>query len=351
MKALTVQPGRKDSLEIRDLPEPPVSDGSVLVECMEIGLCGTDVEIIAGEFGEAPRGTDFLVLGHESVGRVVEAPTSSGFATGDLVVGMVRRLGSNPCEACLKGEWDMCRGHEYVEHGIKQLHGFARERWRTHPESLVRLPAELGRLGVLLEPASIVAKAWENITHISRRSVLAPSNVVVTGAGPIGLLAALLGVQRGFDVHVFDIFEDGLKPSLVRALGATYHHGRLSESGLSPDIAIDCSGSATVIEEVVKIGGPGGVTCLVGFPRAGTSTQLDLGLAALQFVLGNRVLLGSMNANARHFSQAAAALTAADPAWLERMLTRRIPLEQYREMLPYRPDDVKIVLDFAPHPI
>ena len=223
MQALTVTPGMQDSLQLRELPDPLQEEGPVLVEAVAVGLCGTDREIVAGAYGQPPVGESFLVLGHENLGRVTDAPVGSGLSAGDLVVGIVRRPDPVPCPACARDEWDMCRNGQYTEHGIKGLHGFARDRWRTDPDGLVRVDAGLGDAGVLLEPATIVAKAWEQIDRIGGRAFFAPKVAVVTGAGSVGLLAALLGVQRGLEVHVFDRVTDGPKPGLVRDLGAIYH--------------------------------------------------------------------------------------------------------------------------------
>ncbi|MFP5311075.1 MAG: alcohol dehydrogenase catalytic domain-containing protein, partial [Actinomycetes bacterium] len=170
MRALTVTPGTKDSLELRDIPDPAAGDGQVLVEALAVGLCGTDSEIIAADYGEAPPGQDYLVLGHENLGRVLDAPAGSGLAEGDLVVGIVRRPDPEPCKACAAGEWDMCLNGRYTEHGIKGLDGFARERWRADADAMVKLDPGLEDVGVLLEPATIVAKAWEQINRIGQRA-------------------------------------------------------------------------------------------------------------------------------------------------------------------------------------
>lgn len=135
MKALTVRPGIADSAELRDVPEPSLDQGSVLVQGLALGVCGTDREIVNGAYGAAPTGQDHLVLGHESLGRVFEAPPGSGLAAGDLVVGIVRCPDPLPCRNCAVGQWDMCRNGRYTEHGIKELHGFCSERWRVHPDT------------------------------------------------------------------------------------------------------------------------------------------------------------------------------------------------------------------------
>ena len=195
MHAITVIPGSANSTRLDEVPEPSPSDGAILVRGLALGLCGTDRDIVAGNYGTAPPGQQRLVLGHESLGRVEEAPARCGFEPGDLVVGIVRRPDPVPCPACAIGEWDMCRNGRYSERGIKERHGYGAERFRLEPDFAVKIAPQLGMLGVLLEPASIVAKAWDHIERIGHRSrSWQPRILVVTGAGPIGLLAALMGV-------------------------------------------------------------------------------------------------------------------------------------------------------------
>ncbi|MGC3002419.1 alcohol dehydrogenase catalytic domain-containing protein, partial [Streptomyces sp. G35A] len=196
MHALIVQPGRRGSLDVRRLPDPSPADQELLVRGLAVGVCGTDREIVDGAYGWAPAGRDWLVLGHESLGRVEHAPASSGFSVGDLVAGVVRRPDPVPCGACAHGEFDMCRNGRYRERGIKELDGYAAQLWCVEPEYAVRLQPHLETVGVLMEPASVVAKAWEQVERVGGRSWFEPQRVLVTGAGPIGLLAALLGTQR-----------------------------------------------------------------------------------------------------------------------------------------------------------
>jgi len=345
MHALTVTPGKKDSLELRDIPEPPADDGDVLVEALAVGLCGTDTEIIAAEYGEAPPGQDYLVLGHENLGRVLDAPSGSGLAAGDLVVGIVRRPDPEPCKACAAGEWDMCLNGKYTEHGIKGLHGFARERWRADAQAMVKLDPGLEDVGVLLEPTTIVAKAWEQINRIGKRAFFDPHTAVVTGAGPVGLLAALLGVQQGLDVHVFDIVTDGPKPELVRDLGATYHSEPLPESGIKPNILVECTGITPVVLDAFKCRAQDAITCLTGVSGTGKQTRVDVGALNREEVLMNGVVFGSVNANRRHYDAGAQALATADHNWLRRLISRRLPLEGFAEAFQHQHDDVKVVLD------
>ena len=139
------------------------------VRALAMGICGTDHEIIEGLYGSAPPGAGRLIIGHKSLGRVEDAPAQSGFDRGDLVVGIVRRPDPVPCAACAAGEWDMCRNGRYTERGIKERNGYGSERFRVEPEFLVKLDPGLGALGVLLEPTSVVAKAWEQTFRIGER--------------------------------------------------------------------------------------------------------------------------------------------------------------------------------------
>jgi threonine dehydrogenase-like Zn-dependent dehydrogenase len=209
MRAITVVPGQRGSARLDELPEPVQAAGAVLVEALALGVCRTDLDITAGDYGWAPPGRQRLVLGHESLGRVIEAPAGGDFAPGDLVAGIVRHPDPVPCPNCAVGEWDMCRNGRYTEHGIKELDGFGSERWRIQPEFAVKIDPALGWLGVLLEPTTVVAKAWEHVERIGSRARFEPRRALVTGAGPIGLLAALLGRQRGLDVHVLDRVTSG----------------------------------------------------------------------------------------------------------------------------------------------
>lgn len=347
MKALTVTPGTKDSLELNDVDPPERAEGSILVDALSIGLCGTDREIINADYGTAPEGKDLLVIGHENLGRVSEAPDGSGFSPGDLVVGIVRRPDPVPCPACAAGEWDMCLNGRYTEHGIASLDGFGREQWRGDPEDMVKLDGALADVGVLLEPTTIVAKAWEQIERIGARAFFDPKVVAVTGAGPVGLLAALLGVQRGYEVHVFDLVEDGPKPGLVKDLGATFHTDSLPDSGVEPDIIVECTGVPSVIVDAIANNGKNAITCLTGVSSSGKQTPLDVGAMNRTAVLENDVVFGTVNANRRHYEQAADALAKADAGWLARLISRRHPLDDYTAAFEHRDGDVKVVVDIA----
>jgi threonine dehydrogenase-like Zn-dependent dehydrogenase len=346
MRALTVQPGHAHSIKLEDVPLPSEEDGAMLVRALALGICGTDREIIAGDYGWQPPGQQRLILGHESLGRVEQAPSDCGVAPGDLVVGVVRRPDPLPCPACAAGEWDMCHNGQYTERGIKQRDGYGSEWFRIDPAYVVKVDWKLDRLGVLLEPASIVAKAWQQSLAIGSRSPSwRPRTALITGAGPIGLLAAMMGVQRRLDVHVLDRNDDGLKPALVHALGGTYHSGALGN--LRADIVIECTGADPVVLDVLQRACPPGVVCMAGVSAGGHKTAFDVGHFNRRLVLENQAVFGTVNANLGHYRAAAAALAKADKNWLARLITRRVPLSQWREAFTHRDDDIKVVIDFS----
>ncbi|MGN6524610.1 MAG: glucose 1-dehydrogenase [Actinomycetes bacterium] len=348
MRALTVQPGTKSSVEVTDVPDPQRKDGDLLIEGLAVGICGTDKEIASGDYGWAPPGKDRLVLGHESLGRVKEAPEGSGFAAGDLVAGVVRRPDPVPCGACAHGEFDMCRNGKYTERGIKQIDGFASELWTSEPDYTVKLDGRLDKVGNLMEPTSVVAKAWEQVERIGNRAWFEPKTVLVTGAGPIGLLAALLGVQRGLDVHVLDQVKDGPKPQLVADLGATYHSDGFEaavKAAGEPDVVIEATGVAQLVVDAMATTASYGIVCLTGVSSLGRKVTFDVGGVNRDIVLENDVVVGSVNANLRHWQLAADALAKADLSWLERLISRRVPLGSFEQAFEPQPDDVKVVLE------
>jgi len=346
MRALTVTPKVPNSVQLEEFNVPSSELGAVLVRAVALGICGTDHEIVQGDYGQAPPGHQRLIIGHESLGRVEDAPAASGLSKGDLVVGIVRHPDPVPCANCAVGEWDMCRTDQYTEHGIKALDGYGSEFYRLSPEYVVRLDPRLGILGVLVEPTTIVAKAWEHTERIGERARWTPRRVLVTGAGPVGLLAALLGAQRGLEIHVLDRATDGPKPALVHDLGGTYH-ASFDDVGHDYDIVMECTGAASVIVEAVQRTAADGITCLAGVSHSAQET-IDIGELNREIVLGNRVIFGSVNANRRHYQAAIDALAKADAAWLHRVVARRVPLDRWREAFEVRDDDVKTVVVFSP---
>jgi threonine dehydrogenase-like Zn-dependent dehydrogenase len=348
-RAITVQPNRAHSARLDRVAPPDASEGALIVAIEAIGICGTDREILSGKYGTAPSGRDRLIMGHESLGCVVEAPRDSGFATGDRVAGIVRRPDPVPCPHCAIGEWDLCSNGRYTERGIKERDGYAAELVRIEPEFAVRVDAALGIAGVLTEPASVVAKAWAEIERFASRSAAnVTRSVLVTGAGPVGLLAALMGIQRDLDVTVYDRAESGSKPDLVRALGARYRSPSahpLRDDAF--DLILECTGASPVIMDMVNRLRPDGILCLTGISSGGHTIGIDLGDLNREMVLENTVVFGSVNARRAHYDMGADALARADRAWLERLVSRRVPLDDWPHAFEREPGDVKVVLEFA----
>jgi threonine dehydrogenase-like Zn-dependent dehydrogenase len=243
----------------------------------------------------------------------------------------------------------MCRNGQYTERGIKERNGYGAEFFRIEPEFAIKVDPVLGALGVLLEPTSIVAKSWDHIERVGQRShSWQPCVLAVTGAGSIGLLAALMGRQRGLDVHVLDHNDNKPKPTLVRDLGATYHGNGLADlDELQPDILIECTGATDVISGVLGRVAPSGLVCLAGVTSPGRHADVDIGWLNRQMVLNNEVVFGTVNANRRHYEMAADVLARGDKDWLGRLITRRVPLDRWSEALERRPGDIKVVIDFT----
>ena len=338
MRAITVLPGSARSAKLEDISDPPESDGPVLVRTWALGVCGTDREILDGRYGSAPPGQQRLILGHESLGAVEAAPAGCGLAVGDLVVGIVRRrrVGHVPQRAL----------HRTRDQGAARL------RRRTLPSRAGVCDQDrpgAGILGVLLEPASILAKAWDHTERIGHRArAWQPKSLLVTGAGPIGLLAALMGMQRDLDVHVFDHNKGGPKEALVRDLGGTYHSDPASLERLAPDILMECTGAVALIGACLGATAAAGIVCLTGVTEPGKVFDVDIGRLNRTMVLDNDVVFGTVNANRRHYEMAAAALVRADKRWLARLITRTVPLERWDEALEHRKGDIKVVIDFRP---
>jgi threonine dehydrogenase-like Zn-dependent dehydrogenase len=346
MKAITVEPRKPGTVRLEDIPEPDAREGSILVEAVAAAVCGTDVEIAEGKYGWAPPGKTRLVLGHESLGRVIDPGPNSSFKKGDLVAGLVRRPDPVPCPNCAVGESDMCRNGRYTERGIKEIHGFMSERWRIEPEYAIKVDPSLGILGVLLEPTTVIAKALEQVLAVGQRAFWEPKTLLVTGAGPIGLLAAGVASLGGTEVHVLDRVESGPKPELVRALGATYHSGSVLDLGFEPDVIVECTGVGSVIGDSIQKVGAGGVVCLTGVGAGGIATRA-VGDIAAAAVLKNNVVVGSVNANRRHWYKANDRLGRLDRKWLSRLITRYEKPENFKQALERKPDDIKVVIQFS----
>lgn len=303
MKAVAVTPGVKNTLRIIETEEPEPGENEVLLKVLKIGICGTDIDIISGFYGEAPEGSDFLVLGHESLCRIAES--KKGFKKGELVVPTVRRACKENCLNCRNNQSDMCLTGNYKEHGIKMLHGFASEFAVSDYRYVVKLPEFLHGVGVLLEPLSIVEKAVKQAFTIQKSRMLwQPKKAIVLGTGAIGLLATLILRLKGLEVDtVGRKSAESNKARIVDMAGARYistSEKNLSELGQKYDIVIEATGSAEIAIEAQNLCGKNGIASYVGIYRSKVESE-DAGSVFTNLVLGNKVYLGSVNANISYF--------------------------------------------------
>ena len=348
MKAVAVFPGKPESIHLADLPAPKVDDvpdgRGVLVEVLRVGVDGTDKEINDAEYGDAPEGYDFLVTGHESFGRVLEVgPNVRGLTPGDYVVATVRRPGSSIYDRI--GTYDMTTDETYFERGINLRHGYLTECYVDDPEYIVKVPSALKDVGVLLEPTSVAEKGIEQVYEIQRRlKVWRPERAAVVGAGTLGLLATLILRLRGLEVTTLARTEPPtLNSELVEALGARYVSTRrtpLKEAAeeYGPfDIIFEATGVSSVAFESMEALGKNGVLLLTGISGGDRTVEVPGDHIMLGFVLGNKVAVGSVNANRIYFERGVQDMALAEaqyPGWLGRLLTHPVQgLESYEEMI------------------
>lgn len=353
MKAITVLPGSQGSLSVRETPVPAPSEGEVLLRVERVGVCGTDMDIVSGFYGEAPPGSKYLIIGHESLSRVAEVgPGVEGFAKGDLVVPTVRRNCPENCLNCRNGESDMCLTGHYTEHGIKGLHGFAAEYAATKAGFLVKMPDSLSEVGVLLEPLTIAEKGIRQAFKIQlSRMKWEPERALVLGSGPVGLLATALLRSRGMEVTTVARKPPGsLKARLAASTGATYVDVKetpLTSMDNEFDLVFEATGSTSVALEAQNLCSANGVVSFVGIYRSQVGTE-DAGKVFTNLVLGNRIYFGSVNANISYFRQGAEDLAGFRSRWsgfLEGIMTDVVPLEKALEAYgPKGAESVKTVI-------
>lgn len=349
IEALVTEPGKPHSARVeRVAAEPPEGD-AVPVRVLEVGVCGTDREIAEGLFGVAPAGERALVLGHELLGVVERA--AHGFARGDLVTATVRRSCGH-CDACADGAPDSCLTGDYVERGITRLHGFARELVLEDPGELIAVPASLGRLGVLAEPASICARGIRHARAVAGRQPWRGERALVLGAGAIGMLATYLLRLDAVQVWTAARGPSGTdRAALVAACGARYvstsetASAELARDVGGFDLVLEATGDAQMMADTIGLLRRNGVACLLGLDAKERAVTVDGRTLGVDAVLQNRALLGSVNAHRRDWVAAVDALDRALRRWpeaVERLVGLRVPLDRFRDAFAY--DGVKATL-------
>jgi glucose 1-dehydrogenase len=347
VKAIAVIPGVPHSAHLREMPMPSAGEVTggrgVLVRVLRVGVDGTDKEIHAAEYGAAPDGYSFLVVGHESFGRVEEVDAHvTEFQPGDYVVATVRRPGSSIYD--LIGSPDMTTDDAYYERGISRRHGYLAEYYAEDARYLVKIPAGLKEVGVLLEPLTIVEKGIAQAYEIQRRMrVWSPRRAAVLGAGPIGLLAALVLRIRGLEVTSFARTpKPMLNSRLIEEIGAQYISTKYTSVAACArecggfDLIIEATGSSVMAFEGMQALAKNGVLVLASVTGGDRKIEVPADRINLEFVLGNKVMVGTVNAGREHFEAGVGDMAQAEaqfPGWLSQMLTHPVNgLENYAEL-------------------
>jgi threonine dehydrogenase-like Zn-dependent dehydrogenase len=347
MKAIAVLPGRPDSVHLAELDKPSVTDVAngrgVLVRVLRVGVDGTDKEINAAEYGAAPDGYNFLVIGHEGFGQVeAVGPNVTFLRPGDFVVATVRRPGKSLYDAI--GLQDMTTDTEYFERGINLRHGYLTEYYVEAEEFVVKIPQGLREVGVLLEPMTVAQKGITQAYEIQRRlKVWRPRKAAVMGTGTLGLLATLVLRLRGLDVTAFGRTpKPYLNAELVESLGARYVN--TAEKTITAaadeygpfDLVFEGTGSSAVVFESMQVLAKNGVLVLTSITAGNKTLEVPSDRINLEFVLGNKVMVGSVNASRDNFENGVRDMAQAEaeyPGWLKRLLTHPVRgLDSYREL-------------------
>ena len=348
MKAIAVYPGKPNSLHLADLPKPSVKDipdgRGVLVQVLRVGVDGTDKEINAAEYGQAPPGYDFLVIGHECFGRVVEVGDQVWeLKPGDYVVPTVRRPGGSFYDRI--GQYDMTTDEMYYERGINLRHGYLTEFFVDEPEYIVKVPQGLKHVGVLLEPTSVIEKGIVQAYEAQRRlKIWRPKRAAVLGAGTIGMLAAMSLRMRGLEVTSFGRSPAPYRNSdLLEEIGVRYISTAVTSlkdaaAKYGPfDLMFEATGFAPIVFEAMENLGKNGALILSSVTGGGRNIQVPADMINLGFVLGNKVMVGTVNANREYFEAGVYDLSRAElefPGWLSKFLTHPVDgLDNYRDMM------------------
>ena len=348
MKAIAVTPKQKDSVHLVEINKPNVADvkdgRGVLVEVLRVGACGTDREINNAEYGVAPEGFDFLVLGHENFGRVAEVGESvKELAVGDFVVATVRRPGHSFYDRI--GEQDFTTDSEYFERGISRLHGYMAEFYAERANFLIKIPPAIKDVAVLLEPLSIIEKGLKQASDIQERlKIWRPKTAAVLGTGSVGLLTVMALRLRGYEVHGFgrNEREGYLNAELCEAIGATYDStAEISVQDSTKkygeyDLIFECTGYSPVVFDAMQSLNENGVLILSSVTGGDKTVEVPSDRINQQFVLGNRAMFGTVNANREHFEMGVKDLALCEAmfaGWLARMLTHPVEgLENYEKV-------------------
>jgi threonine dehydrogenase-like Zn-dependent dehydrogenase len=358
MRAAVTRQAHRGRVEIIDVPQPTLVAGAVLIAMREVGIDQTDHEVIEGTHGSnAPSGDDYLILGHESLGQVIDLGSgATGFRSGDWVVCTVRR--PDGCPNCRRGEIDMCLWGRYTERGIKGAHGYLAELVAEQTAYVIPVPSSVRAVGALIEPLSICEKAIGQARRIQRRLHWRPRTALVFGLGTIGILAAMLLRLRGLDVYVYSRTpHDSLQARLIAEIGVHYINtddiarpGGLRGVIPRSDLMIEATGAASVAADAMTLLEPNAVLCLLSVTPKGDRIEMDVADVNQRIVLGNAVVFGSVNSGRRHFERAIHDLERVEVEWpgfTSRLITRRVPFEKSADAFTQRDEDIKVLIELG----
>jgi threonine dehydrogenase-like Zn-dependent dehydrogenase len=370
MKAIAVFPGAR-SIDLIDVPAPVISAPThVRLRMLEVGVCGTDREIAAFQYGTPPAGSDHLVIGHESLGEVVEVGTGvTTLRRGDLVVTMVRRPCPHAyCVACRAGRQDFCFTGDFQERGINGLHGFMTEQVVDDERYMHHVPRELRDVAVLVEPLTIAEKALLQVAEVQQRlpwacptapgaAPAACRRAVVLGAGPVGLLGAMALRAAGFDTAVYSRERaPNPKAALVAGFGGRYFSSQetsleaLAAAVGNIDLFYEATGASQLAFEAMKVLGTNGVFVFTGVPGRKGPVEVETDVIMRNLVLKNQVVFGTVNAGHEAFEAAIRDLTLFRQRWPEAvrgLIAGRHPASAYAELLTGPLQGIKNVIAFA----
>lgn len=354
MKAMIITPKVKGTLRQIDVPVPRPGAREALVRVVRLGMDGTDKEIGNGLYGEAPKGSGYLIIGHESFGVVENVGAQvKGIKPGDHVVATVRR--PDNCVNCKKGESDMCTKGDYTERGIKGAHGYLSEYYKEDASNLVKIPSEIYDEAVMLEPFSIVEKAVTQISSIQKRMIWNPKNAIVLGTGAMGIFGAILLRQQGLDVVSVDrTGRDPVRDRIFKEFGVE-HVNATADGAWSAlesegaDVVLELTGNSAVVDKAISLQKINGVSCLLSVTGGSYLKQLDIERWNYNMVLGNRLVFGSVNSNKSHFVKGVKDMLSIErehPGILPKMITTRLKLDRFKSYdALHKKGDLKTVIE------
>ncbi len=370
MRAVGVLPGKRE-VRLIEHEAPKISaTNHVKIRSLEVGVCGTDREICAFVYGSPPDGFDYLVLGHESLGEVIEIGDGvSRFKRGDLVVPSVRRPCPHAhCLPCREERQDFCFTGDFTERGIKMTHGFMTELYVDEEKYLTYVPPELRDVAVLVEPLTVAEKGVAQVRKVQRRLPwIAPNTsedqigqgktAVVLGAGPVGILGAMVLMVNGFKTCVYSRSKaPNPKSELVESIGAKYIScevesvDQLAERIGNIDLVYEAVGTAKISYDVLRVLGLNGVYVFTGIPAPRPPVPVDADLIMRNLVLKNQVVVGTVNADREAFEGAIRDLGIFLKRWptaLRSLITGRYKIDQYRDLLLGKVSGIKNVIALA----